>query len=99
MICNIRNIYNNYNAISFQYFANICFFFNGLKNNALITNISAPFKKEEEEEEEEEALFGVEVPNPFEYYDIFHDEDRSHNVSHHVTMGHKIIMRIDLWQS
>ncbi len=27
------------------------------------------------EEEEEEALFGVEVPNPFEYYNIFHDED------------------------
>jgi len=46
-------------------------FFNGLKNNALITNISAPFIKEEEEE----ALFGVEVPNSFEYYDIFHDED------------------------
>jgi hypothetical protein len=42
-----------------------------LKNNAFITNISAPFKKEEEEE----ALFGVKVPNPFEYYDIFHDED------------------------
>ncbi len=39
----------------------------------MITNISAPFKKEEEEEEE--TLFGVEVPNPFEYYDIFHDED------------------------
>ncbi len=49
----------------------IYIFFNGLKNNAFITNISAPFKKEEEEE----ALFGVKVPNPFEYYDIFHDED------------------------
>jgi len=45
--------------------------FNGLKNNALITNISAPFK----EEEEEETLFGVEVPNPFEYYNIFHDDE------------------------
>jgi hypothetical protein len=42
-----------------------------LENNALITNISAPFKKEEEEE----TLFGVKVPNPLEYYDIFHDED------------------------
>ncbi len=63
-----------------------------MKNNALITNISAPFKKEEEGE----ALFGVEVPNPFEVLWYFSWWRYSHNVSHHLAMGHKIMMRIDM---